>query len=195
MTGSARFTQAFVALAVLGAGLAATLHLALDDDTAEPVMPATVSRPSQSPTPAGPTSATADRTGTWVAAMLSRPLFDPHRRPPISGGELAGEGLPRLAGVLVGPFGRSAIFAGPTGGKSVVVTEGDRLDGYVIEAIRPTEVTVLGPEGRRVLHPTFEPDVPPVRGTPVAAMPGVTLPAGLLRTTTRSAAFEPRDGR
>jgi hypothetical protein len=62
--------------------------------------------------------------------------------------------------VLVGPFGRSAIFAGPASGKPAVVAEGGRIAAYVVVSIRPGEAVLLGPEGQRVVHPAFDPGVP-----------------------------------
>ena len=60
-------------------------------------------------------SAVADHAHDWVVTVLARPLFSPDRRPPadtviVASGRTV-PGLPRLAAILVGPFGRSAIFA------------------------------------------------------------------------------------
>jgi hypothetical protein len=114
------------------------------------------------PTPA---SDTAGRTRAWAATALARPLFSPDRRP--ASGTVATasgttRGLPRLTGTLVGPFGRSAIFAADP--KPVIVSEGDRINGYTIQSIEPNEVQMIGPEGIQVLHPSFQ--SAPARPTP-----------------------------
>ena len=69
------------------------------------------------PTTVAPiSSATADHTNPWVATALARPLFSPDRRPAANAVTVASgrtvPGLPRLAGILVGLFGRSARRAG-----------------------------------------------------------------------------------
>ena len=71
-------------------------------------------------------------------------------------------GLPRLAGILVGPFGRSAIFA-TNGAKPIVVQEGGRVAAYTIKSIEATQLRLLGPDGAQVLYPSFEPAASPAR--------------------------------
>ena len=98
-----------------------------------------------------------DRTQEWVATVLARPLFSPDRRPAMEATAAATTGLPglpRLAGIMVGPFGRSAIFAGDR--KPIVVQEGARIDAYTVKAIDAAQVRLLGPDGMRVLYPTFQ---------------------------------------
>lgn len=152
------FIPAVLALACLGGGLAAVLyHLNDRGDGREDLTEAGLSL-MPVPAPRGAPPDIADPTGVQVATILARPLFDPHRRPPALGEGATGEGLPRLAGILVGSFGRSAIFANPTGGRPLVVAEGGRIDVYIVQSIRPGEAIVLGPAGRRVLRPAFEPD-------------------------------------
>jgi hypothetical protein len=116
--------------------------------------------PHPRPVAAAPPAALPDHTDEWVAAILSRPLFSPDRRPPSEASAVAAssqmpEGLPRLAGVIISPFGRSAIFANE-GGKPVVVTEGGRVNAWIVRAIDIGTVQVSGPEGARELHPSFE---------------------------------------
>jgi len=98
--------------------------------------------------------------------VLARPLFSPDRRPPADAVTVASgrtvPGLPRLAGILVGPFGRSAIFA-INGAKPIVVQEGGRVAAYTIKSIEATQVRLLGPDGAQVLYPSFEPAAAPAR--------------------------------
>jgi general secretion pathway protein N len=107
-----------------------------------------------------PTEDPVDHTDAWVQHILARPLFSKNRRPtPVvarAGGDTVLASLPRLTGVLVGPFGRSAIFASDSGGKPMVIVEGGTLGPYTVQAIEPGRVTVAGPEGVRQLQPSFD---------------------------------------
>jgi general secretion pathway protein N len=107
-----------------------------------------------------PTEDPVDHTDAWVRDILARPLFSRDRRPtpPLarSGGDTVLTSLPRLTGVLVGAFGRNAIFAGESGGKPLVIEEGGHLGPYTVKAIEPGRVTVAGPEGERQLEPSFD---------------------------------------
>jgi hypothetical protein len=95
----------------------------------------------------------------WLATVLARPLFSPDRRPPSESSVVEGnpipDGLPRLAGVMVGPFGRSAIFA-IDGGTPVVLREGGRVNAWTVRLIRAGEVELEGPGGTRTVHPSFQ---------------------------------------
>jgi hypothetical protein len=115
--------------------------------------------------------AAPDHTGEWLTVILARPLFSPDRRPasaiarsPAGGSP---EGLPRLSGVLVGPFGRSAIFAAD-GRKSLVVDEGGKIDAWTIRTIGEDAVEVSGPGGAQTLHPSF--------ASPSGRVQGATMP-------------------
>ena len=100
-------------------------------------------------------SASADHSGEWAATILARPLFSPDRRPSAAAAAItSAPGLPRLAGIMVGPFGRSAIFAGD-GPKPLVAQEGARIAGYTVKAIEAAQVRLSGPNGNVVLYPTF----------------------------------------
>jgi hypothetical protein len=108
--------------------------------------------------------------GEWVATVLARPLFSPDRRPPSEGSVAVGDpipdGLPRLAGVMVGPFGRSAIFA-VDGEKPLVLREGGRVNAWTVRLIRAGEVEVEGPGGTRTVRPSFQssPEAPNEKGS------------------------------
>jgi hypothetical protein len=113
-----------------------------------------------------------DRTPEWVSTMLARPLFSPDRRPALTSvavatGRATPQELPRLTGVLVGPFGRNALFEA-AGGKPLVVTEGGRVDAWIVQSIDVGMVKVRGPGGAMTLQPTFEPSPAAPTGSPPA---------------------------
>lgn len=155
---------------LLGAGAifagAIGWELSGSPDMASPVV-------TSSPTvnvPASPVPPERDQTREWIATVLARPLFSPTRRPPAESREASStvSGLPRLAGIIVGPSGRSAIFAGEP--RPVVVPEGGRINGYIVSSIDAAEVKVAGPEGLLTIHPSFQPAPP--RGPSQAPRPG-----------------------
>jgi hypothetical protein len=123
--------------------------------------------PRDTVTPAGPydTMATrvaprahADNVQAWVSPILARPLFSPDRRPAADMDTTAAAGmpgLPRLTGILIGPFGRSAIFASK-GSKPIVLREGGRIDAYTVRSIDPAQVRLDGPNGVQRLQPAFD---------------------------------------
>jgi hypothetical protein len=94
----------------------------------------------------------------WQATSLARPLFNRGRRPPATG-QLAAAAppapAPRLTGVLVGPFGASAVFVVSGADKPVTVQEGDQMGTYRIRRITPGEVRVDSPDGPLILRPSF----------------------------------------
>lgn len=113
-----------------------------------------------------------DHSSEWTATILARPLLSPDRRPPSETEAIAGngtpQGLPRLSGVLVGPFGRSAIFAAE-GDKPVVALEGSRVGAWTVRSIAGGTVEVIGPGGARTLHPSFQSSPAAPAGAPPSA--------------------------
>lgn len=93
---------------------------------------------------------------TLAATALARPLFSPTRRQPSSdepaSAELAGK---RLAGIVVSPQQRLAIFA-VTGAKPLVLKEGADIDGWRIDTITPSDISLRGPGGTRILRPRMD---------------------------------------
>jgi hypothetical protein len=147
---------AFLGLGLLASVLAAALSLELD--IGEPPEDVTGIVPIRHVPKAQPRVASEDpedHTDAWVATSLARPLFSRDRKPtPVAAkaGGPALTSLPRLTGVVVGPFGRLAIFAG-SGDKEkpIAVSEGKTLGPYTVQAIQPGRVTVNGPDGERVV--------------------------------------------
>lgn len=96
----------------------------------------------------------------WIAAILARPLFNPDRRPAMAArAEVSPEhreDLPRLTGIIILPSGRQAIFAANSeGARSIVATEGSQVGAWRVVAIRVEGVQVAGPDGERILRPSY----------------------------------------
>jgi hypothetical protein len=159
-------TRRIIALA--GATLALTLIIGLEAYTG---LPPTITAQPVASIKGVPPSAdaisleTADGTGTRrVATILARPIFSPDRRPIEHGVQAVTPGLTRLAGVIVSPLGKTAIFAAFVGGKAIAVGEGGRVGAFFVEAIEAGVVLVTGPGGQQLLRPTFDAGVPPRQG-------------------------------
>ncbi len=172
---------AFIAIGLVAAALAGVLALEIRASRTQQGTPlaAAAERPPAEAAPALPTA--TNMHPDWTAILLARPLFTPSRRPAPASQTAPAQpgGLPRLAGILVSPSGRQAIFAGPKDGKPIVTREGDRIADQLVQSIRPGEVTVLGPAGARVLHPAF--DNTKTQATPNAAQPAKPSILDLLR--------------
>jgi len=140
------------------------LYSGADDNVAAATIP---SRADDAPVVAQAHPPPLDDT---VAMILARPLFSPTRRSPESSGPtVSGLTDKRLAGIVIGPDRRLAIFA-VSGAKPLVLTEGETVDGWRIENITPGEISLRGPSGSETLQPRFDPNlVPPPRSQPPAA--------------------------
>lgn len=192
---------AFLGLALLASALAAVIAVELDT-VGQPVVDATGIVPIRHLPKAQPRVASEDpedHTDAWVATALARPLFSRNRKPTPADLKVAGgptlAALPRLTGVVVGPFGRTAIFAGADGGKPVTVTEGNAIGAFTIQTIEPGGVTVSGPQGvqqvslaadantRRDLAADIPQPPPPGQPPRIPGLPQGTLPGtvGALR--------------
>lgn len=139
----------FLGLAVLASLLAAVIAVEIENVGA-PVRTETATVPipekPKAQTHAAASQAPNERTENWLTTSLARPLFSTDRRPTdVQSGTTPA--LPRLAGIVIGPFGESAIFAASDGGKPTVLTVGKTLGEYTVEKIEPGVVTVSGPEG------------------------------------------------
>jgi hypothetical protein len=108
----------------------------------------------------------------WANVVLARPLFFISRRPPrieVSGHNDAAPAEARLSGILIGRFGRRAIFAPEGGGKPLVLAEGASINESTIRSIAPGQVTLAS---GAVLKPEFDknrapstPYIPPFQPT------------------------------
>ena len=134
----------------------------------------------------------AEPVGPWATTLLERPVFSPGRRPDsapaVPGTPAPGRPEPpRLAGILMTPGGRRAIFAaGTTEGRGTVVSEGGTVGSWRVDAIRAGDVQLSGPDGRRTIRPSFSnlPPAPALAAAPQepSLLPPLQLPgaAGLL---------------
>ena len=98
-----------------------------------------------------------------VAAIIERPLFSPARHPleivAAQIGEMS-EGTPqklrgRLAGVLISPGVREALFA-RQGQKPIAVNIGSEIDGWKIAYIEPDRVILSNALGNQTVKPTTD---------------------------------------
>jgi hypothetical protein len=143
-----------VAIALIGM---VVLELETSDDPMPLAEQGAVSEPAPQP-PAVLAFHEHDNSPQGVERMLARPLFSQNRRPLARTPGLLAESpttLPRLTGVVVSPAGSFAIFTRIEGGKPVVVREGDQVGAAIVEAVAAGQVTLRGPEGILVLHPSF----------------------------------------
>ncbi len=182
-----------LACAAITCGLGATIAAELLGDPY--TAPGAVSRSTAAAVGVAARAAPADQTDRWITAILGRPLFSPHRRPPANAPDApvaSGPGLPRLAGTLVSAAGRQAIFASEGGGHSVVVGEGAKLGAWTVQSIVAGAVDVSGPDGARTIHPTFDRNAPapvPTSGTALNEAAGASQTG--VPTTRRGPAARP----
>lgn len=105
-----------------------------------------------------------------VATILARPLFSPTRRPKEDAAAAPAAApvtaLPRMTAIMIDGARRSAIFDG--NGKPTVLPEGGHLGPFTIQSIEPQQVTIIGPDGKRIVRTTFSNDPPPMATIPPA---------------------------
>ena len=144
-------------LGLLASLLSAALALELRDGVPEAApLPRAATSGAEVAAPSAAGDTTPERTRSLLAAILARPLFEQDRRPlaeakagPVS------EGGARLAGIMISPAGRAAIFATSEGGKPTVLREGGVIGPLTVQTIAPGAVTVLSHGEAQVLHPSF----------------------------------------
>lgn len=143
----------------LGILLAGTIALELTGGVADDGgMMASTLRPAPAlPSRVASLPVEADRQAL-VDGILARPLFATTRRPTDApaGPAATPVGLPRLAGILVHGFSRSAIFAASGSGRPIVLQEGGHVGGYTVQSIEAGQVTLVGSGGSQVLRPAFD---------------------------------------
>jgi hypothetical protein len=151
--GSANGWRRLRAALLLVGVCAVPYHVAVSQEATSTPHPGRSSAP-HAPLPGATAAAPdADRVNGWVENILARPLFDPSRRPPSVA--VAGPAEPRLAGILIGPKGRFALFAGAEDARGTIVPVGGQAGAYKVQAIEADAVSVLGPDGPKRLRPRF----------------------------------------
>ncbi len=103
----------------------------------------------------GQASPAADLVADWSRTALARPLFSRSRRPLATA--VAGPRQPRLAGIVLGPFGARAIFAGDGSARGTVAAVGQQAGDWKVLAISAGGVQVTGPNGPHTLRPSRDP--------------------------------------
>jgi hypothetical protein len=137
--------------------LAGTIAMQWQAPAPEPIAARGPASPPHATFP-GPGTADENLRAELVATALERPLFTASRRPPAGAAVTAPAipaALPRLAGVMIGPFGRRAIFAAPDGGKPLVVQAGDSVEDFRVQSIEDGMVTLQSADRTLRLRPSF----------------------------------------
>jgi len=101
------------------------------------------------------TAEPSNQRDAWFNTILSRPLFNPDRKP-IGLDAHTVRGLTRLTGIIITGSRRVAVFAAPSGGRAIVVEAGAHIGAYDVLDITDAGVTVTGPEGTTVIRPIFD---------------------------------------
>lgn len=176
---------AFALLLGVAAALSGIIALEITDRSGDDdaVIPTPLRQPAPALRPAA--ARPADQAASWADAALARPLFNQTRRVaprPETPTAAAPAGLPRIAGILVSPGGKSVIFAAGANGRPVVAAEGGRVGAYQVQSIEVGRVVVVGPEGPRVLSASFDAASParPPPGAGPGANPGALGALGVL---------------
>nr|WP_321986195.1 hypothetical protein [uncultured Lichenicoccus sp.] len=166
----------FVALVALAALLVGAIALELLGPAAgEQVQISAI--PARPPAPIGASPPPGDPAGAqagalqeaWSRTILDRPLFSPSRRPNAAA-TAAATAPPRLAGIIVGPTGDHAIFAGGGEARATLAGVGARVGPYLIGGISAEGVDVTGPNGREHLLPHYDSAAAPASGLPGSAL-------------------------
>ncbi|MGI3775963.1 MAG: hypothetical protein ACRYGC_01610 [Janthinobacterium lividum] len=183
-------------LGLLAAMLAAALALELRDtapDAAGTQPAGSRAAPTAEAAPPAAADAAPDRTEALAAAILARPLFEQDRRPvaETQAGPVA-DGDARLAGILISPDGRAAIFAPADGGRPTVLREGAALGALTVRAIAPGAVTVLSHGKEQVMHPSFA--ASSATTTPAPPLPTTPFSFGQGALATRPPGLSPQPG-
>ncbi len=138
--------------------------------------------PPSAPAASRAAATAAEPVAAWAATALGRPVFATDRRPPAAVTAAAGpQNLPRLAGIVVSPNGRTAIFAG-AGDKSTAVAEGAAVGPWRVVAIHADAVDMAGPQGARTVKLAYS-NQPPQAAAALPLQPQAAALAGFLASS------------
>jgi hypothetical protein len=171
-----------MALDSIAAALAGLLFLELHFATEAPDVRAQRAAPIASQTQnlrASNVSAPQPTVSALRNMMLSRPLFDPTRRPPAPTQDPAAPvEMPRLSGIMVTPTEKIAVFS-PAMGAPIIVSQNSRFGPFTVLAISDESVTIKGPSGIIVLRSDFsareEPGISTAKSTLVVGGASLNL--------------------
>ncbi|GBR37454.1 hypothetical protein AA101099_0729 [Neoasaia chiangmaiensis NBRC 101099] len=93
----------------------------------------------------------ATQIAAWEDVVLTRPLFNPTRRPDAAPG--ATTPTLRLTGIVLSNGQKKAIFMSQEGGQGVVVEIGSTIGEWRIVAIEQNTVKISGTGGERLMKP------------------------------------------
>lgn len=152
----------------------------------------TVSRPVNGRS--SPDTSTSEQRQQRVVSMLARPLFASDRRPHAAAkvAARAAAVLPRLTGISIYGGVRRVLFARVDGAKPMAVSEGAEIANFRVQKIDAEQVTLLGPDGPRVVRPTFDPQAAAGLASVSSAPDSTTNVPGVSRLATGSDAGRPR---
>ena len=146
-----------IILAISSLALAATVAAELRDGGASGDV-ALAQPQARSPQPANAPARSDDELET---AILARPLFTPARRPPVPASRAdaptAAATIPvptwdwRLAGIVIKPDGRDAMFARP--GEMRTLAEGQLIADWIVTSVTLNSVTLKNRDAVKTLHP------------------------------------------
>jgi hypothetical protein len=185
MFGTPAF-RVLAAVALLGCGGVALVGR----NTGESVAPSatTVAATKNAPAKSGASASTGGDNPSLVAQILARPVFTPGRRPPEPAARSPVAPIPeppaqqwewRLAGIMVSPSKREALFARDD--LKVAVSEGEDIDGWTLVAIAADAVQIEGLGVKRTLRPEFDPAAvaaaPAASGKKLALKPPASMPS------------------
>lgn len=154
----------------------------------------TVSRPVNGRSSPDTSTSTSEQRQQRVVSMLARPLFASDRRPHAAAkvAARAAAVLPRLTGILIYGGVRRVLFARVDGAKPMAVSEGAEIANFRVQKIDAEQITLLGPDGPRVVRPTFDPQAAAGLASVSSAPDSTTNVPGVSRLATGSDAGRPR---
>jgi len=151
--------RALAGLLGLGLVLIGTIAFELTGTVADDAAMTATTQPPALPRPAAVPLVPRNGRQAMVDGILARPLFVATRRPAaarVAAPAAAPVNLPRLTGIMVNGSSRSVIFAASEGGRPVVAQEGAQIGAYTVQSIGAAQVTLSGPDGTRILRPSFD---------------------------------------
>ncbi len=103
------------------------------------------------------------------SAILERPIFSPTRRPPPEGTATIESADPELdvtlVGIIISAEERIALVKPKDGSRFVRLSEGDSLQGWILESIEPDRITFQRGEIEEHFELSYE-EPPPVQKPP-----------------------------